>query len=565
MFAEAPYGESAVDRFDFLQLRAGFNFAWTHRHYYQARHAQHNRDQFVNDLYLAMGHPGVHGRWFHGFLNGLYWGMYHVHERPDANYMASYFGGAKEDYDAVNSGQASDGDLRSWDALWSAARNAEDDEGMAALEEHLNVDAFIDYMLLNFYVGNWDWDGHNWRAAGRHGTEQPGGWLFFPWDSEFAISPNGAGVINNPAPIENALTIDRTRVDGGANRPTGLHQTLLDNPHYERRFADRIQKHFHHGGVFTPERVAAIWKTRSDLMDMAIVAESARWGDYKRDLVPGRWAASDYALYTVNEHYLPNQKFLFERYFPERTAIVLEQLDSVRLSGNGNAPVFRVNGEDRFGGEVLPGTTLTLEGTGKLFYTLDGVTDPADPEALAYQSGEAVELRESVRVRARTRSIFEQWSPLSEAFFFVGVPASVGNLIVSEIHYHPAPSSAAERAAGYERRSHFEFIELRNVSEQRVNLMGVRFVDGVAFRFEEDWWLDPSEHVLVVQDPEAFAMRYPGVGDRVAGRYEGRLRNSGESLKISDRTGQLMVSVGYDDREPWPEETDGEVLPGLDR
>ena len=37
-------------------------------------------------------------------LNGLYWGMYHVHERPDGDFMASYFGGESEDYDTVSAG-----------------------------------------------------------------------------------------------------------------------------------------------------------------------------------------------------------------------------------------------------------------------------------------------------------------------------------------------------------------------------------------------------------------------------------------------------------------------------
>jgi hypothetical protein len=34
-----------------------------------------------------MGNTGVHGRWVHLYINGLYWGIYHVHERPDADYI----------------------------------------------------------------------------------------------------------------------------------------------------------------------------------------------------------------------------------------------------------------------------------------------------------------------------------------------------------------------------------------------------------------------------------------------------------------------------------------------
>ena len=557
LFRGTPFGETAVERFDFLQLRSGFNFAWTHRHYYQAKHAQYNRDQFVNDLYLAMGHPGTHGRWFHLYINGLYWGLYHVHERPDANYMATYFGGSKEDYDAVNSGRAADGNLQSWNAMWSLARKASDPDAYAQLQDHLHVEALIDYMLLNFYVGNWDWDGHNWRAAGRHGSDRGGGWYFFPWDSEFAIAPNGAGVINQPEGIENALTVDRTRVGGGNNRPTGLHQALLKNADYRRHFEDRVQRHFYNGGVFTPERTREIWKARSDLMDVAVMAESARWGDYKRDHVPGRWPAANYDLYTKNDHYLPSQRFILERYLPERTAIVLEQMRSSQLIGKATAPRFEVAGEPRHGGVMARGEVIQLRGSGILYYTLDGTSDPRDPLALPYEEP-GILLQRSTTVRARSRFIFGGWSPLAEAFFSVGQPASETNLVVSEVHYHPAPLNAEERAAGHALRSEFEYVELMNVGAAPINLLGVAFVDGIAFEFAEDHILGSGQGVLLVSNREAFTRRYPTAASRVAGEYEGRLRNSGETLVLLDADGKAIQRILYDDDEPWPESADGE-------
>ena len=121
LFADAPSGDTAVAEFDFLQLRCGYNFGWIHRHYYQARHAQSNRDQWVNDLFLAMGQPGSHGRWVHLYINGIYWGIYHAHERPDADFMASYFGGTSDDYDALNSGSAVNGDKAAWNTMVAIA------------------------------------------------------------------------------------------------------------------------------------------------------------------------------------------------------------------------------------------------------------------------------------------------------------------------------------------------------------------------------------------------------------------------------------------------------------
>jgi len=56
----------------------------------------------------------VRGRFVHVVLNGLYWGMYNLTERPDAAYMEEYFGGDKEDYDALNALEPVDGDSLAW-------------------------------------------------------------------------------------------------------------------------------------------------------------------------------------------------------------------------------------------------------------------------------------------------------------------------------------------------------------------------------------------------------------------------------------------------------------------
>jgi hypothetical protein len=377
LLKDAPFGESAVEEFDVLQLRGTFNHSWFHRHYYQCRVAQYNRDQWVNDLFLEMGNPGSRGRWVHLYLNGIYWGIYHIHERPDGPYMAAYFGGTRDDYDVINSGTAVDGRTTEWSRLNSMANRStiSTPEGYAEIREILDVDNLIDYMLLNFYVGNWDWDGHNWRSGRKRADGEK--WIFFPWDSEFAIAPNSAGVISNPKFIDGALNIDRTTVSG-SNRPSGVHSRLTRNPEYRLRFADRIQKHMFNAGVLTPDHARSVWKRRSDLMDDLVIAESARWGDYKRDLVPGRWSKSQYQLYTKKDPYLPVQEYILNTYITERTEIVFKQLERRKLYPDVEAPVLMVGDVAQHGGEVAAGSMLSIGIPGEsgiILYTLDG-TDP---------------------------------------------------------------------------------------------------------------------------------------------------------------------------------------------
>jgi len=376
LFRDAPSGETAVESFDFLQLRACYNFGWMHRHYYQCRHSQYNRDQWTNDLFLAMGQPGSHGRWVHLYLNGLYWGLYHLHERPDKDFMASYFGGDPEQYDVLNSGSATDGNKNAWNAMIAIAKgNIADPGEYARIQEYLNIDSIIDYFILNCYIGNRDWDGHNWRA-GRQRI--PGAqYRMFPWDSEFAISPNGPGVVNNPAPLTSTLNINRTSLNG-QNRPSGLHQSLTRNAEYRTRFADRLHKHLFQDGALTPEAAGAIWRNRSDLMDRAIIAESARWGDFRRDIEAPHWPQANFDLYTRDDHYLPDQAYILQTYIPQRTAIVLAQFRARNLYPSLEAPVYA-----QPGGAVPRGFALSIQHPNAgcaIYYTLDG-TDPRQASA----------------------------------------------------------------------------------------------------------------------------------------------------------------------------------------
>ncbi len=46
---------------------------------------------------LDMGNLNSHGKYVHLYLNGTYWGMFHLRERWNADMHASYLGGDKPD------------------------------------------------------------------------------------------------------------------------------------------------------------------------------------------------------------------------------------------------------------------------------------------------------------------------------------------------------------------------------------------------------------------------------------------------------------------------------------
>ena len=60
------------------------------------------------------------------------------------------------------------------------------------------------------------------------------------------------------------------------------------------------------------------------------MAESARWGDYRRDA--HSYKEGPYELYTRDGHWRPEVKRLLTEFFPGRTTRFLEQLIEVGLA-----------------------------------------------------------------------------------------------------------------------------------------------------------------------------------------------------------------------------------------
>lgn len=547
LFENTPGGAGAIDEFDLLQLRPEYNFGWMHRHWYQARYALYGRDQWTSDMFLAMGQNGTRGRWVHLFLNGIYWGLYDIHERPDADYMASYFGGNPEDYDTINSSLATNGNLAAFNEMTRIVNSTtiSQPSGYSAIQEYLDLDAFIDYMILNTFIGNRDWDAHNWRAARKR---EPGAkFLFFPWDSEFAASHVSGGNFENPPEFfTTALATDITN-NNGRNRPTGIQQRLALNPEYRLRYADRIRAHFFDGGTLTSEKAAEAWITRATPMHDAIIAESARWGDFRRDINPSPWASSQFDLFTRDDHYTPTNTWLLDTYIPQRPAIVLDQFRAIDLYPATDAPTF-----SQHGGTVPRGFSVAINAPDTVFYTTDG----SDPRATggtvagtATQAspGVALTLNESTRLRARTRASDGEWSALSDTVFTI----SVTDLSLTEIMYNPATNPLAE------------FLELTNTGDFEIGLTGLIFTDGIDFDFTDSpiQSLAPGARLLIIRDTAAFRDTYgTDLDSLIAGEFmnETALANGGsETITLSDASGETVFSVTYRDDAPWPESADG--------
>ncbi len=359
--------DDATTSFDMIILRAGANDGWND---WGRANTQYIIDEFMRRTQLSLGQVAVHGTFVHLYLNGLYWGLYNLTERPVESFCAAYFGGDEEEWDAVNRGEArGDGNLTTWNAMLSRSRaglsdpasyqriqgNNPDGIRNPAYDDLLDVDNYIDYMFSNFWGGTGDWPGHNYYAACRRPPNSTG-FKFFNWDAEGAIV------------IWSDLNANVTNVRDGAAIP---YAALRQNSEFCLLFGDHTQKHLFNDGPATFGPSYARYKKLADQVELSIIAESARWGDQS--------SATPYTL----ADWRKMRDYILGTYMPQRPAIVQNQLKNAGLYPTTPVPVFSINGTPRQGGMVPSNSLLTMSvARGRAYYTTDG----SDPRVPAWQS-----------------------------------------------------------------------------------------------------------------------------------------------------------------------------------
>jgi hypothetical protein len=98
----------------------------------------------------------------------------------------------------------------------------------------------------------------------------------------------------------------------------------------------------------------ARWQKWRAILDKPIVAESVRWGDYRRDV--HRFNDGRFVLYTRERHWLPENDRITKSYLVKRNAIVLRQLREAGLIRKGGAGVQPARRKDSSGVQARHGS-----------------------------------------------------------------------------------------------------------------------------------------------------------------------------------------------------------------
>ena len=185
------------------------------------------------------------------YLNGEYWGLYFIQEKTDERFLEDHYGVDPDQCNIIGNwkGEVEQGSGRNFHRMmrWLENANLAESDDFEKVGEMIDVDNFIDYMVFETFVGNWDWPGNNMRCW--QVGDGPWRWMFFDGDAtiineDLDVFVNAA-VYAAPATWEN---YPETKL---------LFSKLLENNQFKAAFKARA--HELCGGLFRYENTALIF------------------------------------------------------------------------------------------------------------------------------------------------------------------------------------------------------------------------------------------------------------------------------------------------------------------
>ena len=339
---------------------------------------------------------------------------------------------------------------------------------------------------------------------------------FYVWDAE------GSCYFGNAINVDSFNQNPSWQPGGGTglngeNTPiANIFQALKPSSEFRLLFADRIQKHYFNNGCMSPGKpYPNLAETRKMLCHQCFLSFFGGSLDVRTRT----------------------------QWIPQRRPYVFQQFSNENLWPNTRAPYF-----NQHGGIVNSGFEVVINNTnsaGTIYFTTDG-SDPRQPGGAIHGSSYSspISLSKTTQIKSRIfNSSSVEWSPICEAVFSV---TGAQNIVVSEIMYHP-PGGAD-----------FEFIEIKNISGDHLDISDLAFVDGITFAFAGSavTELQNEAYVVVVKSNAVFASLYNTNDILIAGEFDGKLANSGERIEIQGAAGESVAAFIYSDE--WYPTTDGD-------
>ncbi len=456
------------------------------------------------------------------YLNGKYWGLYHLREKINPRFLADRHGIDKDSLSLLeHQSTLKHGTAVDYRQLqqFVTTRDLADPANYARLGELMDIDNFQRLQIAQTYFDNRD-AGGNIRYWRPDGPDQRFRWILYDVDQGFGLHRQAGWETN---------TLAFNTDPAGPSWPnppwsTRFQRRLLANPGYRRTFVNRTLDYLHTD--FSPEAVADRIEAAVGQVAGEMPRQLERWN--------GRMNHWQYHVEQLRKFGQLRPAFLREHLREFFDAGDDRQVDL--LSGVGGYLI--LNGNLNVGSDGLTGTYFA-----HFPLALEAVAEPGYHFTRwegAETDGATMDLDLSADRAYRLKATFKPARhPLAE------------RVIINEV----CPRSTAGG----------DWLELYNRSEHPVDLTGWFLVDNSRRRFSlPTASLESGEFLVVCRRGEQFRMAYPEVPDFIDGLPFG-LNKEDDRIGLYSADGSYVNAIAYQ----LPARADSTftyalALPGLD-
>ena len=488
------FGKKQPAKYKFLVLRNSGS-DWGKSHF---------RDAFMTDLVSHWDMEMQASRPSHVYINGKYWGIYHIREKVNRYFLESHWGNDKDSLDLIEHRLTRKrGSKKHYQQMLEFLENNDlsQPENYAYIQTQMDVDNFMDYEIAQIYYDNVDAGGNikYWRPQ-----KEDGRWRWILYDTDW-----GFGLHERTAYKHNSLEF-HTEPEGPAwpNPPwsTFILRKLLENEAFHQEFVNRFADHMNYS--FMPKRALTYIDKHYRRIKPEIPKHLKRWRLSKR-----KWMNHVQIMRTfAKERPFYMRKHLMEK-FETGKAVKLNLActpgGKIRLNHH-----LEIKPKDNFTGVYFEKIPIHIEADPKLGYQ--------------FSHWEGIEVAEGTR--ELTMALLEETTTLRAVFKPVVNPIA-GKVMFNEI-------SCNNKKTG-------DWIEIYNHSSETINLKDWVFADNKNSYHLSEVILSPKEYTIICQDSAKFAKYFPEVIN-IQGNLGFGLSKRKEKLSLYDNKAASVDKFQYD-------------------
>jgi len=460
------------------------------------------------------------------FLNGQFWGIHNIREKMSEHYLASNRGIDPENIDFIERDtMVIKGSTDQYRRLLDFVSNH--DMRLPSSYEYvktlMDVENFNDYMLSVMFYANSDWPWNNvkcWRPRTPHGK-----WRWLLYDLDYGFHGGHLG------PDANMFQEIRSQKNG----TTLLFFKLLENAEHRKQFVNQFADRLN--SIFETARVIEVIDRFKTGIEPEMPKHIARW----RGSFVGPWWLGK-SIDSMEEWYGHIQVLIhFARLRPDyvRQHIINEfkLWDGpafVQLNVSPPAAGYiRINSlipkNYPWSGIYFINLPITLTAIPKLGYRFKSWT--------GIQPSDSASIETSIQNGQVITAVFEPAETHHEP------------VVINEINYQSSPDFDPE-----------DWVELHNFGEGEVDISGWTLMDennNHRFKVPTNCKIAGGGNLVLCRNEASFSRFFPSITNRI-GNFDFGLSSEGELIRLYNAAGQLIDSVFYGTKSPWPESANGE-------